>query len=438
MRREPATIGVAAVALGAFAIGAGAFADVGVAVRVLILAAGLLLLLFGIWALIVARRPHPHIRRHSVVRLPIAEVAARARAGEPFVLPLGKSRVEVLVRPQPVTTEEATIVGGRAGEVVSRAVDERILEEVVTFAGEVQGARMSEVRLTITDAWLRGYVLTEDDWWFLEPLRKFRLEAAFNEYIVYRTRDLRFRLEFGEDYKPRRVEGGAGGGGPEPSHRVNPIVPVAMVHDEQYNWQAGGRAYDYQRALINEVNGIYSQVGCEFRISVFIWTVNWLTSTSADRMLDQVEDVVKAVWTDLRQVANRRARNTEAAHATTGKNLDGNTLGIAWQPGVYGLSQQQLIWIGGGGLFGGPPNLAFQNMMVAAHELGHNFNGAHEEADEWCVSHFIWCWDNVRTLMWPTYYDDNVSRFSDGTRNSSHNNAQRVSTNMASGRNVNF
>jgi hypothetical protein len=77
-------------------------------------------------------------------------------------------------------------------------------------------------------------------------------------------------------------------------------------------------------------------------------------------------------------------------------------------------------------------------MMVAAHELGHNFNGAHEEADEWCVAHFIWCWDYVRTLMWPTYYDDNVSRFSDGSRNAAHNNVERVSTNMTSGRNVNF
>lgn len=438
MRRQPASVGALAAVLGAFAIGVGAFAGTGVAVRAAILVVGLLLLLFGGWAFMVARRPHPHIRRHAVIRLSIPEIEPRARAGEAFELPLGKSLVTVVVRPESVTTEAATIVGGRAGEAVTSSTHPPVLDDIVTFAGEVSGAKNSEVRLTITEAWLRGYVLTEDEWWFIEPLRKFRLEAAFDEYVVYRTRDLRFKLEFGEDYKPRKVEGRAGGSGTDPPHRVNPIVPVAMVHDEQYNWQAGGRAYDNQRALINEVNGLYRQVGCEFRISVFIWTVNWLTSTNAERMLDQVEDAVRTLWTDLRLVANRRSRNTEVAHATTGKNLDGNTLGIAWQPGVYSLSQQQLIWIGGGGLFGGPPNLAFQNMMVAAHELGHNFNGAHEEADEWCVAHFIWCWDNVRTVMWPTFYDDNVPRFSDGSRNASHNNAQRVSTNMTSGRNVNF
>lgn len=437
MRRQPATVGALAAAAGAFAVGADAFADVSGAARAAILVVALLLLLFGAWALVIARRPHPHMRRHTVVRLSIADIAERARAGEPFELPLGKTPIEVVVRPQPVTAESAPIIGGRAGERVDSSVQPTVLDDVVTFAGEARGARDSEVRLTITDSWLRGYILTKDDWWFIEPLRKFRIEAGFDEYVAYRTRDLRFKLEFGDDYKPRKVEAGAGSS--NPPHRVNPIVPIAMVHDEQYSWQAGGRPYDYQRALINEVNGLYRrQLGSEFRISVFIWTVNWLTSTSADRMLDQVEDVVRAVWTDLRPVANRRSHDTEVAHATTGKDLDGNTLGIAWQPGVYGLSQQQLIWIGGGGLFGGPPNLAFQNMMVAAHELGHNFNAAHEEADEWCVAHFIWCWDNRRTLMWPTFYDDNVDRFSDGTRNTSHNNAQRVSTNMTSGRNVNF
>jgi hypothetical protein len=438
MRRQPATIGALAAVFGAFALGAATFAEAGNAVRAASLVVALLLLLFGGWAFMVARRPHPHMRRHAVVRLSIPEIEPRARAGEPFELLLGGSPVEIVVRPAPVTIAGARIVGGRAGEAVNTSTPPRVIDDIVTFAGEVTGAKNTKVRLTITDAWLRGYVMTEDDWWFIEPLRKFRLEAGLEEYVVYRTRDLRFKLEFGEDYKPRKVEHRAGDGGTDPPHRVNPIVPVAMVHDEQYSWQAGGQPYDQQRALINDVNGLYGQLGCEFRISVFIWTVNWLTSTNADQMLGQVEDVVKTVWTDLRPVANRQSSNTEVAHATTGKTLDGDTLGIGWQPGVYSLSEQVLVWFGGGGLFGGPPNLAFQNMMVAAHELGHNFNGAHEEADEWCVTQFIWCWKHARTLMWPAFYDNNVPRFSDGSRNASHNNARRVSTNMASGRNVNF
>lgn len=436
MHRRPAIVGTAAAVAGAFVSGIAVAGGVGRAARVVLLLAGLLLLVLGLWMLVVARRPHPAMRRHAVVRIALRDVETRAREGRPFTLPLGRTSVDVQVRPSPVTTDDARIVGGSPGDVQATENAPRV-EDVVTFAGEVLDADATDVRLTITDSWMQGYVRTADEWWWLEPLRRFRIDADPDEYVVYRTRDLRFRLEYGIDYKPFKTEGG-GKGGTNPPHRVNPVVPVAMVHDEQYSQQAGGRPYDYQRALVNDVNGLYRAIGVEFRISVFIWTVNWLTSTNADRMLDQVEDVVRAVWTDLRQVANRRAFGTEVAHATTGKRLDGTTLGIAWQPGVYGLSQQKLLCVGGGGLFGGPPNLAFQNMMVAAHELGHNFNGAHDEADEICVTHFIWCWDFVRTLMWPTFHDDNLARFSDGSRDPAHNNAQRVSTNMQTGRNVNF
>ena len=77
-------------------------------------------------------------------------------------------------------------------------------------------------------------------------------------------------------------------------------------------------------------------------------------------------------------------------------------------------------------------------MMLAAHEIGHNFDGLHQEADIWCVFSFIWCWDFVRTIMWPEFFDDNQDFFSDGTRVSTHDNRKRIATNKSTGRNVNF
>lgn len=77
-------------------------------------------------------------------------------------------------------------------------------------------------------------------------------------------------------------------------------------------------------------------------------------------------------------------------------------------------------------------------MLIAAHEIGHNFDSDHDEADRWCVAHFIGCVDYVRTLDWRTIYADSVDRFSDGSRTAGHNNQQRISTNMATGRNQNF
>ena len=70
-------------------------------------------------------------------------------------------------------------------------------------------------------------------------------------------------------------------------------------------------------------------------------------------------------------------------------------------------------------------------MMVTAHELGHNFNAYHELADEWCVFSFIGiCFDHERSIMWPTFYNDNQPRFSDGSRNPAHNNVKQIDDNM--------
>lgn len=434
MRRQIATLVTGFGIVGALVLAAGIFSATGTLVKSLLLLVGISLLLLSFWLLRIGLRPHPYMLRHSVVRLSPTQLRRLARAGEPIDLPLGRSKsVIVTLRPVRVTHETAEIIVSRRGEEPERV---RAGEDP-TFAGEVAGQKGSVVRLTITDDWISGYVRTESDWWFIEPLRTFRLDAGFDEYIVYRTKDLRFKLPYGDDFKPRKVE--QRGGGLDPPHRVNPLVGICMVHDEQYSAACNGDPYTEQRALINDINGIYSQVGAEFQIRVFIWTVNWLTSTNADVMLNQVEDAVKSIWTDLRQVANRQAFGTEVAHATTGKKLDGGALGIAWQPGVYSLTQQfgtiwRQIWYGW--LW---PGLRFQNMMVAAHELGHNFNGAHEEADQWCVSWFLWwCIGTNQTIMWPVFGNGAVSRFSAGDRVPSHNNMQRISNNMTTGRNVNF
>lgn len=162
-----------------------------------------------------------------------------------------------------------------------------------------------------------------------------------------------------------------------------------------------------------------------------------LKNTNAKKLLGDLESVVKKHWGDLRLKKTRQNTNSEVAHLTSGKYLDGKTLGIAWEPGVYGLSQHSLFWIGGGG-GGGAPNLSFKNMMIMAHELGHNFYALHEDADKWCVAHFLWCWDYERSLMWPTFYSDNNDWISDGSRNKNHNNRNRIKHNIANQRDQNL
>lgn len=374
--------------------------------------------------------PHPAIGRHWRVRLDARQVQRSAETGEPFALPLGPVTFEVTARPSPVFTEavEAVVLDDQ-GEPDRLPVD-----QVTTFAGSVAGDERSEVRLSVLGQTVSGYVASNGDWWFIDSMLRFDRRARPDDHVVYRTKDLAFRLPFGQDGKPAGTEEG---GGVNPPHRVNPEVGIAVWADLDYRAQAdviGANWWDVQASLINQVNGIYSrEVGVDFRVRVFVLHIgSVLSSSNAETLLDQLGMRVRAFHGDLREVSVRQATGIEVAHLTTGKNLDGRTLGVAWQPGAWGLSQQQLFWIGGGGgLFGGGPNLSFQNVMVAAHELGHNFNGDHDAADEVCVTHFIVCLDYERTAMWPTYYSDNRDEFSG-------RNDTRIGTNANTGRNVRF
>lgn len=222
-----------------------------------------------------------------------------------------------------------------------------------------------------------------------------------------------------------------------------------MVADKEYyegNKWTKVPWHIHQTKLLNEVNGLYKKNICyRFLAKVWIMDAKTMTSTNGNVLLDQVETAVENLWANLGLVVERMKYGTEVAHLTSGKDLDGKLLGLAemWTinknqglGGIYSLSQQFIKPT----LFGGmdPPCLACQNLMVMAHELGHSFNAIHEQAVEWCVTHFIWCLDKERSLMWHKYYDDNKDWISDGVYKKGYNNRQRIINNATQFRTYDF
>lgn len=382
-----------------------------------------LLKLFGLAS------PHPAIRKYWREKIDVSEAKKAVEEGRPLQLKLGETLVDLQLEPAPVSSDEIDVVTiNDEGEEETFSTS-----NLVTYKGRVEKYKDSFARLTITERVLMGYVHTGEDWWFIEPMKKFDQEAQPDDYLVYRTRDTSFQLEYGDDGKPSGFDED---GGVEPPHKVNPTIGIAMWADKDYRSQAdiiGINWWEGQAALINNINGIYNrEVNIQFDVRIFVIHVgSVLSSSNADTLLDKLGVRVRAFHGDIREVSVRQNTGIEVAHLTSGKNLDGRTLGIAWVPGVWSLSQQQLYILSGGGGFGGGPNLSYQNMMIAAHELGHNFDGKHSEADKICVTRFLWCWDFERTLMWGTYHDDNRDDFSGSNRSRVQNNAQ-------TGRNVRF
>ncbi len=385
-------------------------------------------------SLVGRRPPHPALRRHERVRLDPAAVQRSADEGSPIGFRLARRQIELRVEPVSVFAEDAQIVTlDEEGEAQGEEPSVLPVPETLTYAGSVIGDESSEVRLTIAGDTLTGVIQTGGEVWFIDPMRRFRRDADRSEFVAYRPHDAAFRLAFGADAKPGTTEPDTG---EDPPHRVNPEIGLAIWADLDYRDQAeviGMPWWSALAALVNNMNGFYRRdLGIVFVIRRCVLHVgSVLSSTDAERLLDQFGVRVRAFHGDIREVSVREDTGVEVAHLATGKNLDGRTLGIAWQPGVWSLSQQQLFWIGGGGLFGGGPNLSYQNMMIGGHELGHNFDGEHDDADKICVAHFLWCWDYERTIMWPTFYSDNRDDFSP-------RNETRIKDNAQNGRNRRF
>lgn len=374
----------------------------------------------GQWYLSGRPHPFPSVRKLWFTRLDPPALRAEVEAGRTIRLPIGGVAVELDLRPAPMLDGAVEIVEiDERGEEIGSEV-----ESLPTFVGSVDGRDVA--RLTITDRSVTGYVHLGDDWWFIDPLRRWR-GAGDREYGVYKTADVFFRHPATYDY----IDGPFLADRGEPRHSAGPLIGLAMFADPGYQTQAGRLGLEWweaQAALINEVNGVYEEeLGVQFSIRRFVLDrSNILSSDDPETLLDQFGRVVRIAVGDLRDVPVREATGIEVAHLTTARNLGGDTIGIAWEPGVWSLSQQRTVSI-----FGTTYELTYLNMLTACHEIGHNFNGDHDAAEEFCVTEVIVCLDHERTIMWPVIYSDNRDDFS-------NENDQRLKGNMAYGRNADF
>ena len=105
---------------------------------------------------------------------------------------------------------------------------------------------------------------------------------------------------------------------------------------------------------MNSLNSFYpARVGIEFVVQrYYLHTGTALSSNDAHTLLDQFGARVRQVVGDIRQVTVRQSVGIEIAHLMTGRSMKGKTLGTAWQPGVWALSElhyiPQVFWTGEG------------------------------------------------------------------------------------------
>jgi hypothetical protein len=345
----------------------------------------------------VAANTYPGIEKSQVVKLDVRTIEKNANSGAPFELTLGGAKLTVAVNPAPVFPKEGVTFVEFAKDGSAK---ETVIQGNYTYAGEIAGEdpATTEVRLTIADGVLEGYVLTSSDWWFIEPLVRFDPKAGSDQYLVYATRDTNIAAVLPEDNVNDEVFD---------FPLKDDKIPLAMVADLEYFNQSDHsfqRVMQRHATLVNSVNGIYlMQLGREFRVP----------RIALDRGVDLVGTHVldlmyqfKLYMTPQRFVQLRSL----IAHLTTGKDLDFDTLGLGVRRGFRSLSMQSTT-------------LNCRNTILAARFIGSNFEAVPEEAEEWLVAGLI----VLRTLEHRNYdARTTIPRFSDGRMGPDHNNVGRM------------
>ena len=155
-------------------------------------------------------------------------------------------------------------------------------------------------------------------------------------------------------------------------------ITMGVIGDFEFTSNMGGDA-DAVAAIttrLNNVDGIFSQqVGVQIRVQ----TIETFSDPATDPFTNTGDSstLLEEVST---YRSNTPAQNSQGlTHLYTGRNLDTTTVGIAWRGALCsnyfgaGLSEGR----------GGP---TFDS-LVAAHEIGHNFNAEHDgQADSSCES----------------------------------------------------
>jgi hypothetical protein len=149
-------------------------------------------------------------------------------------------------------------------------------------------------------------------------------------------------------------------------------IEVAVIGDYEFYTLFGAQSVATMLERMNVVDGIFaSQVGVSIvptDFKVFDTATDPFTSTSASTLLDEVASY---------KSATPIVRSRGLAHLMTGRNLDGNTVGIA----VMGSLCQPRVGVS----LSQASNGSFAAPLIAAHELGHNFGAPHDGEAE-CAS----------------------------------------------------
>ncbi|MCC6744593.1 MAG: hypothetical protein IT175_12105 [Acidobacteria bacterium] len=322
-----------------------------------------------------ATRVTDQLRAFERIDLDARDAIRKVRAGEPVLIATPTLAFDVRLVPNNIRSADCIVQVSRGNGVVER-IDPG---PVATFRGSVDGMPGAEARFTIDENGVRGLILTDDAWWFVEPeAGSLSKTGGRGPHVVYSNSDVvpaafgqcgTTQAHFVQAEVARLDRTGKAQGGLPP---LPPRVELATEADYDYFViQGSARAVTNEIAsIVNQVDGVYrKQLGVSFEI---VFQNVWETRDDPYDETDAGERLgeFRTYWNSTQQSVRR-----DLTHFWTGAAIDGNTLGVAYVSVIcasasasYGLSSY----------FQGEPG----KFILTAHEIGHNFGARHPDQND--------------------------------------------------------
>ena len=304
------------------------------------------------------------------------ELEPHSIRGERFEVRLMHGDTEfTLFDPGPPTTVRGRVFG-EAGRLVAGSVEEGEIRAVIRDAG---GRRM-----------------------FIEPMWGRSDGADIDHHVLYDEADLIPHggtcVTLGEQVR-HREDGERGGGTIIECDKSVCVADLAVDADHDYLL-----AHFNEEGVVSQIERVINTINLQYEAdlsirhalqSVLIRMEPFYTQTDSSRLLT----TFRGKW-----LTNHADIDRDIAHLFTGKEVDGNVIGIAWlgvicHPDLgFGLSQSDCC-----GTFAAATDLT-------AHELGHNWNAGHCTCVGWTMNPYL----TVANRFHPDFTVPEVRRFRTG------------------------
>ncbi len=274
------------------------------------------------------------------------------------------------------------------------------------YKGVVKGVAGSWVRLSINDGEITGTIRTPEEVYTIEPKRnlvKTVSQSSKKEMVMYRMSEVGTGLppEFcgmEHDHEEDLIAHAHEGGTEEFDEMVSEMramsadltimesngikeLRVGVIADYEYFAIHGADSSSKIQSLYNQIDGIYRE---ELGIALNLTKIT-VFNDIADPYTDTTDSYALLVEAGNYFSDSADFNNNGLNQMISGKNFDGSTVGLAYVGTVCYSSKRYRV-----SLVQNYESFASAQLIVSAHEMGHNLGATHDSAS-----------DGTR-IMWPT------------------------------------